>query len=476
MRLHTCGFEEVSAQGDLALTMWTNSNGTVNIATPSPARAQTTKCISCPTSVSSWVTRSLTTAKTTGKLYSRGYVCWTDFGGAANSFGALFKWSNAGANAIVIRFNASTKKFQLENNATGAAVTTTGTFVASLNTWYRVELEVVLATDTAGSATCKVYSGDTSTLLDTLTLSAQKTIDATNQPSLSGLELGNRSGANWGTVTIDDVAINDDDATSGDGQTTWCGAGCIVMTKPASTNGASNPTQWTKGGSSPAATNSQGVDDLPGTPNDGTDYNYTSDNVSYDRFDMNNLPGGIVAASFTLIDIYARVGGNSTSTGTIDLSVWDDAGFRTDAPNRIFISAVGWQITRTSEHLCFSLSGKTQTQVNLFDCGYKSVGGTGIEKRVSALWANVEYVPDTSVSVSRTLTSNYIVLVAPTQSRTSNYAVHTKPTTSQVSNHESVSNMVTSTKTSPWESKGVIAVSQAVIHRMEILKGVTQSK
>jgi hypothetical protein len=497
-RLLTSGFEESLAQSDLTLTMWDAAAGTITITVPPITRGQSQTCAQFTTNVEGHVTKSLTTAVATGSLYTRVYAMWGDFGSAPNAQGTLFMWVNgSGVEGIAVKFNPSTKVFRLSNSASGSPATADGTFVASVNTWIRLELEIIVASTTAGSTTLKIYVGDNTTPVDTITLAAQATAGTGTIATLAGVQIGNRTGSDWGTMSIDDIGINDADTTSGDGQTTWCGAGSIFLINPSLSN--TKPMQWipfgASAGSDVARPNSMrpnmsfpngpkvsniivnnygNLFDEPGAPDDSAHYNYTFDTVSADRFDIVPAPSSLPdATAFKLIDVYARVGGASTSTVTLCLTIWDNGGFQNDGP-AVFITINGWQRTRSGEHNASTLSGVTKTQLNQFSIGYKSLSGSGLERRVTALWANVEYTPDLSTVVSRALTHNYAAQSAVAQVGNHNCSALKALAVALLSNYTAQISAARALGT-PWDSRGFLAVTRALTHVYEALKSVTQS-
>lgn len=507
-RLHTCGLEESLAQSDLTLTMWDAASGTISIVAPPVTRGQSQVCAQFTSGVEGHVTKSLTTAVATGSLYTRVYAMWADFGSTPNSQGNLFRWVNgSGVEAVAVKFNPNTKVFRLSNNASGTPTTVDGTFVVVVNTWIRLELEIILASTSAGSTTLKVYVGDSPTPSDTITLAAQATAGTGTIATISGVEIGNRSGLDFGLMSMDDIGINDADTTSGDGQTSWCGAGSIFMIEPSVSN--TKTVQWTpKGGSAGSdlarsnsmrpnsgnpngfavapsvVTNQSNVIEEPGAPDDLTTYNYTFDASSVDRFDIVAAPSALPdSTNFTLIDVYARVGSTSTTQISLCLTIWDNGGFQNDGPP-VFISINGFERTRSGEHNASTLSGATKTQLNQYSIGYKSLSGVGIERRITALWANVEYVPDLSVVATMATTHNYTALnnvwvagvkgLVGINGAIHNYTSQTAMSPGAVSNY-SAQISATRAPVSPWESSGFVAVTRSLIHTYEALKSASQS-
>jgi len=98
-----------------------------------------------------------------------------------------------------------------------------------------------------------------------------------------------------------------------------------------------------------------------------------------------------------VLDVYARVSA-STSTGNMALKIWDDGGNGTEGTSFVLNSST-WRILTGSEHQPFDISTKTPSLVNSFSIGNKAKS-VNVEKRISALWANVEWIEATAASLS----------------------------------------------------------------------------
>lgn len=371
-RLFTCGFEE----NNTTTTMWTGGGGTITSTSPHSGT------YAANLTAGQQLNRNLSATKTTGTLWTRFY--WkTSVLTTANNF-ARFLNSGGSANWTLTKTN--TGAITLTNNVTTTAVTTTAT--VSTGTWYRIEVEHVID-NTTGSIVAKLYTGDESTVIETLTISGEDTLNT----DVFTLRLLEASGG--ATVfNYDDVAVNDE---SGSLQNTWPGPGKTYLLTP---NG-DNAVAWTKAGT-PAATNWQGVDEVPGDlANIDTDYNYDSGSTNEDRLNLTNLGAEVTSnAVLALMDVYARVSA-SASSGTMALKVWNDGGTGTEGPT-LTVNSTTWRILTTAEHQVYSLSGVSKATVDSYSAGYIAKSGA-VEKRVSALWANVEWIeapPEVALSGS----------------------------------------------------------------------------
>ena len=98
-----------------------------------------------------------------------------------------------------------------------------------------------------------------------------------------------------------------------------------------------------------------------------------------------------------VLDVYARVSA-SASTGNMALKIWDDGGNGTEGTSFVLNSST-WRILTGSEHQPFDISTKTPSLVNSFSIGNKAKS-VSVEKRIIALWANVEWIEATAASLS----------------------------------------------------------------------------
>jgi hypothetical protein len=186
---------------------------------------------------------------------------------------------------------------------------------------------------------------------------------------------------------MDDFAIND---ATGTFQTGYPGPGKIAMTKPAS----DNTVTWTKTGANcSGTTNTDCVDDLPGAPDDASGYNNTS-TVQTDRLNSTALPAEVPSdADIILVDVYARLGGSSTTgTNTARVALWDESATKTVGPTYAGCDTTTWVVMTTADHLVLDAGTRTKANMDSFDLGYEPVS-LNQTCRATALWANVEWQP-----------------------------------------------------------------------------------
>jgi len=390
-RLFTDGAE----QGAAALTtQWTAQTiGPTFVTTAPHSGTYHYRFLSAANTI--FIYRSLASSVTSGTYYTRFYV---RFATAPNAITTLFSVVSSGGNASArVLYDNANAQFQAKNDISGNVAQ--GTVTITTGVWYRVEFKIVVG-DSGGSIEMKYFSGDSTVALETLTPTGTDTMVVNNQRFQIGLFGVN----NTGNVYFDDIAIND---ATGAFQNTYPGPGKIFTLKA---NG-DNAVAWTKAGSSPQATNWQGVDETPTVaPNDGTDYNADSGSTNVDRLTLSNLGAEVPAnATIVLADVYARAGCGaagscSTNNSKLLLRLWDEGGSSTDGPTiSPSNTANTWTILSTAEHLVFNATGKTKANFDSFNAGYVGTGVGADEKWVTAVWVNVEWNASTYTPRHRTV-------------------------------------------------------------------------
>lgn len=472
-RLWVFGVEEVAINADFTKTNCNHADAGVTVVTDVVHGGL--KAAQFPTSATNFIARSFSTY-TSGKLYTRFYVYFRDFGTTgANSWYPIFRHTNApGSGRALVEFNPSTKQFGINNRTTGTDSRTAGTAVISSGKWYRIETETIVSTTTTGSFTAKVFDGDNTTPLDTIA----QTGTATTADNILGAEFGNRNGADIGTLVMDDFGWNDD---SGTFQNSWLGPGKIEMITGSATasqqwigatglapNSRTTPNmfgfddlQWNT--ASPAATTNnnsadQNVDDTAtGSINDADYQKSNGSSSEFDRLHLTPVHSSDASdGNFVLTALYVRYGGSGT--GTFKLRLWDGA--TAIDSGAIPIPTSGYARLDLARQLTYALTGKSVSQVNALDAGYFADSGTG-EKRISALWMNVEFIPSGLVTVTSSAVHRYATLSAVNSSKTPWFAFVQG---------------INAAVLTPYEAKSALtAVSQSATTVYELLTSVTQS-
>lgn len=373
-RIFTCGFEENNATS----TMWLNSNPTF-VTSPVHSGTYAGRVMG---SAAEYYQRVFFPLYNSGTIYTRFY--WrTESLNFDNQICTFL--DDGGVNCVQV-FKLSTGNIRLKNNIPVTPTTVDTSTTVSINTWYRIEIRYLWGNG-GGQLELRLYLGESTTPLETIQLTSQNTTSANT--GIQYFILQDNVGASY-SYYYDDVAINTD---TGGTQNSWPGPGYTALVKPAS-NGS---VTWTIGGSSPAATNWQGVSEVPGAPDDGVTYNFDSGTSHVERFNISTLPAGMASnAVMTLIDVYGRVSA-SASSGTMCMAVWDETLTKTNGGN-IIVDSTTWRMLNRGENLALSTSGKTKANVQNFNIGYGVIAGS-VEKRISSVWANVEWKDFTGTTV-----------------------------------------------------------------------------
>lgn len=383
-RMFTCGFEEGN---NIAATMMSVTNSPTPVSTPTPHSGNW--CLEV-NAASEYVGKTFVPVFTSGTFYVRFYIRWPAHPPSTMQIFRLSS-STAATEAAAISVNSSGAVI-LTNSVTAATDTLNQNL--SVDTWYRIELEYVVADSPNGSLTCKVYLGDATTELDTLVHSATDTIPATTT-NVGALRLGRTAGtAGTFAPCYDDLCINN---TSGSTHNSWLGPGNIQLMVPNSDVSIT----WEDQTGSAAATFAN-IDDLnsdgSGTISD-TDFNMETVTLnSVDRMGLSNFAAGVPStATPWCVDVYARVGSDVATTNTVRLKLWDNASTLTDGPN-ITVTSATPRILGMDEHLAVDAWGYTRTHVNAWEAGYENLtpGVATINRQIYALWVNVEWREATS--------------------------------------------------------------------------------
>lgn len=387
-RIHESGFE--SNTGFATTDEWTAYANTANmsyVASPLHSGSYTLRVnASAANSYAQW---NLPADDTSGTYFMRLY--WRAAEWPQNGQGIFSTQSNTGTTSQEIRFVSATPTLEVFNNASTPTGTATCGNTISLNTWYRLELRVIVS-DTVGEVQFKVFTGESTTA------DCDVSIGAANTDTLSTGYRRFRYGDDTNDtydVFYDDTCINDE---TGSFQTSWCGPGYIALLTTASDDAAGTP--WTNSGANCSGTTDEDcVDEIPGAAADDVSGYIASPTTAnqIERFNKGSLAESIAADSdMVLVHLYGRVGGASNSgTRTMRLKLWDEAGTGTNGPGNP--SSLGcdvaatWAVVQPSYDLVFDLGTRSKADVNDadFDIGVENT--TAHECRATALWANVEY-------------------------------------------------------------------------------------
>ncbi len=366
-RIHTTGFEE----DNLAETMWDSAVNSPTIITTSPHSG--TYVLETISGGLRFMRRIPATPYISGTLFGRIYFYHVS--GTVDSFGAVARFNNNSTElGLDVQYNPSSRVLKLVNTITTTA--DTGTFVLSTGTWYRLEFRHLLS-ETVGEMELKIYTGESTTAEETLSITGEDTLST----NVNRFILGNRNSL-AAVFRFDDIAVNDD---SGTFQNSWPGPGKIFLLEPS----GDNTITWDRVPTD--TTNWDRIDDLPGLPDDSTTYIHTTTNET-DKLDMSNLGVEVPSdADIILLDVYGRVGSDGTTGArTIDFELWDEA----DSQNTLLDVSTdinGWRICDTDKHLVFDAGSRTKANVDSFRVGYSRSQGGSNTSRITAQWVNVEW-------------------------------------------------------------------------------------
>src|SRR3989344_4062560 len=375
-RLFTTGFEE----NNFTETMWTSiSSGITAVSDTVHAGSYAMRVgglVAAP-----FVVRQFTSSSGADMQFYTRFYFRTNFTPNSDTLIVVGRDQGTETHFMGVSLVANTRKLLLSGVSGSATVSSAQ--APALDTWYRVEVSV-LKNDSTGSVTVKLYEGDETTELETITNSGIDTLaDSAREVQFV---YGDRNfltvGASSKYFFFDDIAINDTTSTF---QNTWPGPGKVLLLKPDSDVSAT----WTKSGSAPAATNHGGVSEVPGTPDDAVTFNADSGTTNIERLGLSDLPDEAkFSSTLKVVDVYGRFQRDATA-GTAIYKLWDHEGNATDGTSITLGTSYG--INKTDDHLAYYSSFKTKANINNFNVGYKGNTGAG-EKRITALWANVEYV------------------------------------------------------------------------------------
>ncbi len=251
-----------------------------------------------------------------------------------------------------VRLQTSGKLALFDANAT--QVGSDDTLVLSDNTWYRVELKVIIPA--AGNGTLELRR-------EGVQVAASSAVDVNNSATTFNFRIGNPNGNGQAGVTtyVDDVAVNDD---QGANQNSWPGPGKIVTLWPASHNniGTWVGPQTTGDDTSNLQTN---VDNRPpqGVAHSDADANadkyvFNITNAANQNFDLNTdtySAAGITANdTIKIVQGFVRASVDSTTgTNTLGVEVVSNPAIAASTGNNLETSAIagteptGWKTYRT---------------------------------------------------------------------------------------------------------------------------------
>lgn len=391
-RLWTCGFELQSATTEFGVNSGNIVTGTTPTMSTSVKRRGTCSARFNPTAAESYIEHQLT-AGTVVRTFHRLYIRIATLPAADTNIYAI---GQAGFFPCSLRLK-TTGALGIRDSNLGTDLT--GTTTLSLNRWYRVELD--FADAASGTGTFKLYVDGT--------LIASQACSVIN--GFSRVRMGVNGVATSMDMYMDDVAIND---TTGSVQNSLPGPGAVVHMKP-NAAGDNNLFATAVGGTAGATNNFTRVNEVP--PNDSTSYNSTvaTGTTTIDDFNVeNSTTVGIGAADvITCVQVGARISSDViTAANLVYRLKGQAAGTVTesaDVPVNNTSSAGAWGVHRGQSPRPYQITSYTSPQdsaawtaakLDNMQIGYRSNVSQTTARRVSTLWALVDFIPQFALGVA----------------------------------------------------------------------------
>lgn len=383
-RLWSCGFESQSATSGVE---WDTTTGTPAIST-STVRSGAASLRCNPSAATAFISHQvMANGNTTAVVGLRAYLYVAS---APAALTTIMCWADSAANTsgwYGIKLSPSLTLTVNASGGTGGVASST----LSLNTWYRVEL---LYDDVANTATGY--------------------LDGTQFDQRTGYDLGGGNFARFGVVQsttadlyLDDLAINDN---TGSAQTGLPGNGRIVHLRPSGA-GDNNGFATVLGGTAGAANNYTRVNEL--TPDSATSYNATTatGTTTIDDFVFDSPSSAGIGSNDTirLVQIGTKVGSTATTAANIASRIKSQSAGTVAESASTSIAINGWATHTAAVPHNYPLTSYTDPQaggawtpslLGTMQAGYRSSASQSTTRRVSTLWALVEYVPSTGTDVS----------------------------------------------------------------------------
>ncbi|MFB7461298.1 hypothetical protein [Streptomyces sp. NPDC056188] len=385
-RLWTCGFELQSTSAEFGVNSGAVVTGSPSIST-TVHRAGTASLRSNPTNATAFVEHQLTGAVVV-RTFHRFYLRIDSLPSTATN---IYGIGQGGYFPGLLRIQTD-GTLVLRDGWT--ETTLPGTSPAlTLGRWYRVELDY---TDVAngdvlasGIAPFKAYL-DGTLFADTM---------CSNITGFSRIRMGVQLAATT-DIYIDDVAVND---ASGTVQNGLPGPGSVVHLRP---NAAGDANGWATavGGTAGAVNNWTRVGER--VPDDATSYNQTSvsGTTTIDDFKMESPTAAGIGASdtITLVQVGGRVASSATTAASIVYRVKGQSGGTVAESASVSVANTSWSVHSGTSPRPYQLTAYTNPQTGTAwtpstlataQIGYRGNVSQTTVRRVSTLWALVDYVP-----------------------------------------------------------------------------------
>lgn len=388
-RLWTCGFE----LQDMSATPleWGVGSGSPIVGAPTistTVHREGAASMRCNTSAATAYIEHQVTGGVNGQSFYRFYLYIASMPSATAT---IFSVGQSGYFPVHVRLNpAGTLQLRDAFNGVDAG---SASPALSTGTWYRIELDVPESGSTAVTRDVIAY-------LDGTNFSGAAPIAGST--GYSRLRAGIQT-AVTADLYIDDIAVNN---TSGTAQNSLPGQGSVVHLHPDGA-GDNNGFATAVGGTAGAANNYTRVDET--TPDDATTYNETTatGTTTIDDFALQSAASaGIGSAdAVTLVEVGARIGSDATTTASLVYRIKSQAAGTTLESASVSVAVNGWRTHKAAAPWVPQLVSYTDPQAGgawtpaLLDTaqiGYRGDVSQTSVRRVTTLWALVEFVPDTT--------------------------------------------------------------------------------
>lgn len=337
-------------------------------------------------------------------LYFRHYLYIGTYPGATIS---VWRYLDSGNGVGYSLSMTNAGVLQMINDAANTTVLASSSAL-STGQWYRLEIKIIDSSTTTATFELKI---------DGTTVSTQ-----TNKTGLSGggrVSYGAITGTSSPVLYWDDNAVND---STGSFQNTYPGNGKIVHLYPdaAGDNAGFTPL---------SSTNISNVDETP-TPDDATSYNSINSaataGTQIDDFNVGSPVTAGIASSDTVNVVQVGIRGGSTATtsgatlnprvksaaaGTTTTASVADAynvnGWRTNGATPFQYGLTSYTDPTTSA--AWTVTG-TNSLTNM-QIGYTNAASNTTVRRVSSVWALIDYTPVGVTKVNITKSAKYSVKV-----------------------------------------------------------------
>lgn len=386
-RLWTCGFELRSAA---ALMEVLSVTGTPSIST-TVHRGGGASLRSNPTAATAYVEQQLDGSGLNARSFHRFYLYVATLPAVAATVYAV---GQSGYFPVHIQVTA-TGALQLRDSQNAANV---GTASAPLTvgTWYRVGLDVQESGSIPVTREVRGY-------LDGVDFSGAAMIAGSTGYSRVRIGLQTSTSAD---IHIDDVAVN---TPAGTAQNGLPGPGRVVHLVPA---GAGDANGWPTavGGTAGAANNFTRVSEI--TPDDATSYNQlaATGTTTVDDYTVSSPTTAGIGADDTInvVHVGGRIGSDAATAASIVYRLKSQAGGTVAESSSVSVAVAGWRTHKAAMPYIPQLTsyldpqtGAAWTRARLAGAqiGVRGDVSQTTVRRVSALWATVDYQPRTVVQL-----------------------------------------------------------------------------